>query len=290
MAEAFPIDGSAGQLPYRTRRRVTEFVPDGIRQSCDIDQARALDHVEDDLLDDKWRKLELATEHRSSRPFFQFQDQVEEERVYTYGYDPRGDILSSHYRQTSHPVLRSKATHIIKERWIEQGIWRDEWNGGHPIGRWKHEEPVWDQARFEAELDDCPVLEPKTPRATTTGLPTGKEETGGTENRQLAKEREASRPCNQFRYQVEKEIERVEQEKGNEVRPRRLFDQLQMDSKTLAHKIVRSLWVRRGIWDEAWGAMPGQSWKHERPLTDLFDNDPVLKAPPREADRAEYYG
>ncbi|TLS20826.1 uncharacterized protein PpBr36_10688 [Pyricularia pennisetigena] len=33
---------------------------------------------------------------------------------------------------------------------------------------------------------------------------------------------------------------------------------------------VRDDWQRRGIWDQAWVCLPGQLWKHQRPLEDVL--------------------
>ncbi|KAL8762871.1 MAG: hypothetical protein Q9184_001216 [Pyrenodesmia sp. 2 TL-2023] len=136
----------------------------------------------------------------------------------------------------------------VKGRWIEQGIWNKKWDPRNlRWARWKHEEPL--------ELDSGP--DPNSPSPPPIF---GKSHERVKGNRrtirsreQLAREkteREASRPCQQFRYQVLKEREDMG---------------ATASGPTNAHENVKQRWIDRGIWDDSWLRLPGMSWKHEKP-------------------------
>lgn len=39
---------------------------------------------------------------------------------------------------------------------------------------------------------------------------------------------------------------------------------------TEAYQRVRDAWVKRGIWYDKWGVLPGMTWKHEHPVEDML--------------------
>lgn len=43
------------------------------------------------------------------------------------------------------------ARETVKEHWIEQGIWNDEWEEREATWRWKHEAPVELESESETE-------------------------------------------------------------------------------------------------------------------------------------------
>jgi hypothetical protein len=39
-----------------------------------------------------------------------------------------------------------------------------------------------------------------------------------------------------------------------------------------AYENVKNTWVKRGIWDQRWGTLPGMSWMHEEVLLEEIDD------------------
>ncbi|KAL8857858.1 MAG: hypothetical protein Q9178_005615 [Gyalolechia marmorata] len=140
------------------------------------------------------------------------------------------------------------ATATVIRRWTEQGIWNNKWDPQNlGLARWKHEEP--------SELD------PGSDRNSPSPPPVfGKRHKRVKDKRRIGRsrelvarektEREASRPCHQFHYQVLKEREHT----GATI-----------SDTTKAYENVKQRWIDRGIWDTSWLRLPGMSWKHEKP-------------------------
>ncbi|KAG6015421.1 hypothetical protein E4U43_005354 [Claviceps pusilla] len=181
------------------------------------------------------RTVRLWSARLASTPFRQFHDQVREVKDQLN----RGEI--------NKPPGISSYTHaenIIKERWIEQGIWDDKWIAA-VVGNWKHEEPQ-DQASSEQGPEKLPI-QPSV---------------------QDLCSREASRPFYQFIYQVSKEREQI-------IAKQSPID-IAADINTIAYMKVKKVWIKRCIWNSKWGLMPGMTWKHEHPLDeddDVVDQD-----------------
>lgn len=144
--------------------------------------------------------------------------------------------------------LVENAKENVKNRWIEQGIWNDEWNAQGPGAHWKHEkipEPLPEPGPPIMSLFG-PIIDSR-PRQS-------KEEY---EEVLLAHQRDTavSRPYHQFVYQISKEREWIEDELNH--------GDFDIDAK--AYQDVKSSWIKQGIWDPRWGDMPGMTWIHEEP-------------------------
>lgn len=143
----------------------------------------------------------------------------------------------------------------VKNRWIEQGIWNDEWTTDKVGERWKHEEVPTPSPE--------PTPQPELPTQMTreryvSNKPEKNERTSGITAEKMAAHQLktiASRPYHQFVYQVSKELEWLEDEMHDGV--------VNLDQK--AYENVRNRWKRRNIWNSKWGDMPGQKWMHEEP-------------------------
>ncbi|KAM6514281.1 hypothetical protein FALCPG4_015434 [Fusarium falciforme] len=149
-------------------------------------RSQSPDPPDEDLQARRDRKFKLRMDHGASYPSSQFKGETAEERARV------AKVAQDRTRPTPHLDGRDwteVAKENFKKRWIEQGIWNDEWKP-RGLWTWKHEEPLSPDSRVAQELQ--PVL----PR------------------RRLL-EREASRPFHQFMYQVSQERHRVQ----NEARP-----------------------------------------------------------------------
>lgn len=173
------------------------------------------------------RRFVLINERGASLPYTQFivQSQEEHERLLKGLSDRTLDY------QADTDVWNLAKKNVIKS-WQEQGIWNDCWSERHN-GRWKHEKPL----ELNPELETEP-------------------------QQQVVRRREASRPFHQFVYQVSKERDRIQDERGSKE-----ADMLTSpDVNTRAYENVKKTWFKRGIWNRKWGILPGMSWKHEEPL------------------------
>jgi hypothetical protein len=216
------------------------------------------------------RKWQLSKDHEASRPYQQFEAQVHEmEASIIEGIENRTlDVPDG-------TIMRVLARDTVKENWMKQGIWNEEW-GKTPQMRWMHEQ--------SPEITPEPETYPGGRThiglfaSLESALPTdtGKDVQQGGERRAQAKQKpgdEPSRPFHQFIYQISKERERVR----NLYTGPSLFhsdpDPVAIaDINTNAYERVKSIWVKRGIWNGAWGILPGMAWKHESPLK-IPDND-----------------
>ncbi|KAK8076637.1 hypothetical protein PG994_003909 [Apiospora phragmitis] len=175
--------------------------------------------------------------------------------------------------------LRTQAALAVKKDWVQQGLWQPSFEGlvrqrYFAVGVWKHQEPL-------ALVDDDGVDLERYPNTYA----------------RLRRHRDASRPCYQFRWQVDKVRDRLldqwwhsvvvadeekkkEKEKEKEKKERAhatttttttakvMMPSAKVDSE--AYWEVRQAWEKRRIWDNEWEVLPGQHWRHERPLEELL--------------------
>jgi len=147
----------------------------------------------------------------------------------------------------------------VKYRWIEQGIWNEQW-GSNPIGGfWKHEKVFLPPlAAKPSEVNPQP-----RPNAVSTPKKRKRLVTDADDLQNSAPEicnsveRDASRPCHQFAYQFRKEREWVMMGLSDR--------EEHEDIDAAAYRNVKARWIDFGIWDSKWAQLPGVSWKHERP-------------------------
>ncbi|KXG45635.1 uncharacterized protein PGRI_034020 [Penicillium griseofulvum] len=187
------------------------------------------------------KKLQLIKDHDASRANNQFETQVQElEARLIEGIEkgrhtiPKGTNVSEAARNT------------VKYGWIKQEIWDRDWeNTTEPWWPWRHEEwPTrpynlnWPHNMSREDWAEWGKVYPD----------------GG----------EPSRPFHQFTYQISKERERIEDESSAPYRSTRVRPS--KDINTRAYENVKSVWIKRGIWDNRWGLLPGTTWKHESPL------------------------
>ncbi|KAF5132868.1 hypothetical protein E5D57_003490 [Metarhizium anisopliae] len=256
------------------------------------------------------RKWELIREHGESFPSNQLLAQENEEIDRLTQLDPirmRRIPVGTNYHKL--------AKENVMKRWVEQGIWNEEWKS-RSVWRWKHEEPL--DPKFESNKDEMAGIEsrlfgpPLEERESTPRPPQGVQDLPMTEERRRIREREreASRPYHQFVYQVSKERELILDEMSppeaadfsylNKWPP--ILHQAALqggagcqrtptepnveysvstppDINTTAYERVKDTWVRRGTWNKKWGILPGMSWKHEQPLEEMLreemGDDPV---------------
>ncbi|KID83609.1 hypothetical protein MGU_09171 [Metarhizium guizhouense ARSEF 977] len=229
-------------------------------------------------------RLKLQHERCASCPYHQFMDQWNDERrevenevnksMLSGRLDPmyvgpgRGPDSMSHQR--------------VKERWVEQGIWRDNWSQ-IPKYDWKHEEPPesdpCSDSEIESETPACAAplsfsSNPRPPRPQPRPRPnkSDQEIREAAERREIKrgireKERNASRPFEQFLYQLRRESKRLEADLRDTVT-------MNLDINALAFQNVQRAWAKRAIWDDEWREFPGMSWRHERPLVMPPTRDP----------------
>ncbi|KAL8993941.1 MAG: hypothetical protein Q9188_007202 [Gyalolechia gomerana] len=153
-----------------------------------------------------------------------------------------------------HPVrgpfdFNEVATATVIKRWTEQGIWNNKWDPQDLTSAyWKHEEP---EELGSGSDSDSPSPPPIFGEKQERIKDNGRIRRSGEQTAQERTEREASRPCHQFNYQVLKEQERINT--VTEAVPTKAYDN------------VKQRWINRGIWDDRWPRLPGMSWKHEEP-------------------------
>lgn len=104
-------------------------------------------------------KWELIRELDASNPSDQFDAQVQTE------YEGMCQGVRDRTRRVTPGASLLKAAETnVRQRWVEQGIWRDEWSGDRPWPRQKHEEAI----------DPKPVSETTSPlsggQQTQTGM------------------------------------------------------------------------------------------------------------------------
>jgi hypothetical protein len=193
----------------------------------------------------------LRERYYASVPHYQFQAQVDEEE----------DRLPRYVRPYKLPPgikdLKEHARANVQMRWVEQGIWRKEWDGMPMLpGPWKHQMPRPERAQGPPMSDGAARLEERS--------------------------REASRPYHQFIYQVSLERDRIKDDLTNLTRslspdrmdsillaisrpplaedePPGAREGMPPDINTIAYERVKSTWMSRRIWNPKWGVLPGMS-------------------------------
>ncbi|OAQ65929.1 hypothetical protein VFPPC_07555 [Pochonia chlamydosporia 170] len=191
-----------------------------------------------------------------SLPYQQWMDQValERERIMEDVQKHPDKYVGCYY----HTIINNN----VKKSWLDQGIWRKRWRHGIPWGCWRHEEPSESDSEADVEHDPLPgfnlfMPSPQQPDAQRRQQTDEQRESRKRKRQKLVN---ASRPFNQFNYQVARESERLEAQSKTSV----VLGNL--DVNTVAYQNVKKDWKRRNIWDNEWDILPGASWKHERPV------------------------
>ena len=194
--------------------------------------------------------------------------------------------------------LEEAAEANVKYRWIQQGIWDEQWES-QPRKVWKHE--LQDFQSPERPSDAAKESRVKgLQRGHKRKLSDLKKEYHDVVRIAIGhQDRQSSRPCYQFLYQFCQEREWIKMGLGNPGQgPSQDQDQDQdqdQQSKldVTAYENVRSRWARDGVWDDEWTFVPGTSWRHERPRKALDPKGTYRREDERKAakvERAEHPG
>ena len=198
------------------------------------------------------QKIKLERAYRASMPGIQFDNQVRAEISRIMEKDPDAHLY----------MVQKPAKQAVKNAWLEQGIWRPNWdeNTGEGIGvRWKHQDPLENEGEIWDRHWNSAVVTNPVPRNFQN------EE----ERRSMERDRDASRPLPQFLYQVGKACDRLvrEYQATTPTAP------TPPDLGTVAYNEVKELWRKWGIWSNRWGILPGRTWKHEQPFEDMLRDE-----------------
>lgn len=218
------------------------------------------------------RVWDLKKEHRASWPYYQFEAQKRELERQEIDQDPNwGSAV-----RVAHPQLAQHIHNIVKQRWVDQGIWNEAWDGetdGLYMGKWKHEEPCESGSEVDLDVEDkhSTFSPPARAKAKANCRRPMSDERQAMADGRLAWRygRDASRPFEQFNYQVSMECKRLQDEIKSSGRTE-LMISIPPNISTTAYETVRGTWIERGIWNRKWGILPGMSWKHEQPLHDFL--------------------
>ncbi|KAG5987144.1 hypothetical protein E4U54_005107 [Claviceps lovelessii] len=235
----------------------------------------------------KERRSKIARDHIAFLPHEQYPRQVRELKDYLYELDIN--------RIIDIPVGASPeqmALEKVKKLWVEQGIWNDKWNR-FANGVWKHQKPLEPDSESEPDSEaggpSSQLLFSK-PKSKARPLRTDDDSRRIAERRVIReRQREASRPYHQFIFQISRERERLMRPKpqgqqdfnavelgdaANAAATAAAVDAVSINTR--AYENVKKTWIRRGIWNQKWGILPGMSWKHEEPVD--FGEDAINDA------------
>ncbi|KAL9078133.1 MAG: hypothetical protein Q9157_002960 [Trypethelium eluteriae] len=212
------------------------------------------------------QRRQFLVDREASRPYQQFDAQTIDEKYRLW----RQHSVMKFMPHMPIGVFAPPAYESVKNRWIEQGIWKDSWTDGHPMGGWKHEYPPRTGLDSDSDTEAKPLFGvsprpspfPERRRQQKAKQPDRHEQDGEALERYTKEERErnASRPFYQFLYQISKEREGIENEDATSGTPTPL-------------RKIKVIWTERGIWNDKWGVLPGMSWKHEEPCDEYRMND-----------------
>ena len=170
--------------------------------------------------------------------------------------------------------LEEAAEANVKYRWIQQGIWDERWEG-QPGKIWKHE--LQDPQSPERPSDAVKEVEVKAlQRGRKRKLSDLKKEYHDSSRVAVDhQDRQSSRPCYQFLYQLCQEREWIKMGLGSQGQDQdqdqdqgegQYQDQAQLTKLDMrAYENVKSRWIKDKVWDDDWNILPGTSWRHERP-------------------------
>lgn len=246
--------------------------------------------------DEVTRRYLRSEAHSKSNPINQFKSQVKRERERL-----EHQLVEARYgrRQTLRwdysLDLRANPENNVRSRWVEQGIWGDDWGpawpenskplttklGGGPFtprldmpgARWGHETPD-PEPEPESESESESESEPATKRFgnSRTGRPKPRRRPIGIVHGLFGpapryaipiptvRNPEASRPYDQFMAQISHEREWIKDEMDYTA-PGSVID---LDA--MAYESVKNNWIEDGVWRPEWDDQPGRTWQHEEPL------------------------
>lgn len=203
---------------------------------------------------DAEREVQETRDRTRSEVYYQFMDQrsdLAEEVLEAYR---RGEYGRGAFNYAD------RAGELVKKDWMEQGIYDIKWES-LALSSWKHEELLEIESESETDPETEPDILWMAPKPKKRRPKSAEQMRLIAERLETRKvEREASRPINQFRHQVNKERRRLEnQNRGGNL------SGIQ-DLGLMAYETVKNTWLKRGIWWKGrWADIPGRAWKHEAP-------------------------
>lgn len=273
--------------------------------------------------DEPYEREKRREAHYKSVPGIQFRSQAQREQA---RLEHQLSTARFGRRQTlpwdDSVDLRANAENNVRRRWVEQGIWGDEWGPAWPPGsspmatgwpgtagdgpfwgafscaasdarpglRWGHEEyPDLDPEPERQEEEEGPGLasqqgnrplfghHPLLPRPPTKpSRPVkyvrtllGRVPKTANPSPTVA-DPEASRPYEQFKYQIIQEKQWTRDEMFHQA----LMNQTPVPALNLdaeAYESVKDNWTKDGVWNPQWGDVPGPKWTHEDPCPEEED-------------------
>ncbi|KAI2728972.1 hypothetical protein DTO027I6_8320 [Penicillium roqueforti] len=216
-------------------------------------------------------KWQLMKAHDASRANRQFDAQV---------YELEARIIEGIENRTldvpDGTNMNNLAHETVKKNWMKQGIWNEEWEHvPQPWWMWRHEELPEVTPAPKIDLDRLSRSRGEEP--TKAGFWDKKIPHSGERKAKQKPGDEPSRPFHQFIYQISKERERVQNASDSPDSPSSVSALTNINTEAYEH--VKSIWIKRGIWNDQWGILPGMVWKHEITLQ-IPDNDRDLSPSP----------
>ncbi|KAM4058684.1 hypothetical protein HRG_006363 [Hirsutella rhossiliensis] len=161
------------------------------------------------------RGIDIGAHRHASWPRNQFEAQVTVEYDRLIGPKKAANPILCGGGFVFDDELSEDSMSIVKKQWMELGIWNSKWKS-HPVGPWKHEEPL----EVESELETNQTLDDGTFQLGSLQPPRQRRKSA--KELQLAadrlarrrREREASRPLNQFTARLALERQRIRAESG----------------------------------------------------------------------------
>lgn len=200
---------------------------------------------------------------------------------------------------------KANSQNNVRSRWVEQGIWGDEWGpawpkDSHPSDRrwleahsnglkgpfrgaydlrktlalrWGHEksDPDPEPEPAPEQVDLSTLFETE---AILADMEREEERARNRERRHplyiiraaTVRDPEASRPYHQFMWQVAREREWIKDDMDF------LAPGKAIDVEEMAFQSVKRNWVHDKIWNPRWGEVPGMVWVHEEPIADVHED------------------
>ncbi|KAH7309164.1 hypothetical protein B0I35DRAFT_482891 [Stachybotrys elegans] len=241
------------------------------------------------------RERETMTETEqyleSATPYMRFLDCVEQEKKLLQ------EAIANNKSRVSGPAIEEKAKVSVKEDWVEQGIWRVEWERAGMPGsgdKWRHEEEpskIYDkimpqQRELSAPLNTFPAIQRRGKRLAQFGqLPSQRVLDKIRDAQALAdEEHNASRPINQFLHEVSKTKKRIKADRSYE-----MDEHSDFLINTSAYDVVRVRWEELKLWNAIWCTLPGEKWNHEYSIQELREGLEAYKSLIGESVISQYY-
>lgn len=229
-----------------------------------------------------------------STPLGQFMSQSARERQrleHQQFFDYRGRRQTLPWDETV--GMQGSAENNIRRSWVNQGIWAQEWGPAwaeyaNIMFSWEYVEPGaervvpghpfrdlrWEPDFFKAFPNswghEKPPDDAMTSQISHKSMTMPPIDLGPLEKLVPdVKRPQASTPAEQFKYQMRKERDWIEDETNFQARIRG-ESSTPVDLDALAREGVRKNWILDGIWQPAWddneGGIPSGQWLHEVPI------------------------